>query len=110
MLRECLLSRAPVPPDHFHPIDTTLSGPGEGARRYDETLGRAFRGSPGGLPRFDAILLGLGADEVQGIVAERGVVEIGCDFCGTQYHFDAVDVGAMFAPAADQAPGSSRVN
>jgi 6-phosphogluconolactonase len=62
MLRECLLSRAPVPPDHFHPIDTTLSGPGEGARRYEETLGRVFRGSPGGFPRFDAILLGLGAD------------------------------------------------
>jgi 6-phosphogluconolactonase len=62
MLRESLLSRAPVPPDHFHPIDTALSGPGEGARRYEEVLGRAFRGSPGGFPRFDAILLGLGAD------------------------------------------------
>jgi 6-phosphogluconolactonase len=62
MLRECLLSRAPVPPDHFHPVDTALSDPGEGARRYEETLGRAFQGTPGGFPRFDAILLGLGAD------------------------------------------------
>ena len=60
--------------------------------------------------RVRGMLRSLGADEVRGIVAERGVVEIGCDFCGTQYHFDAVDVGAMFAPAADQAPGSSRVN
>ena len=62
MLRESLLSRAPVPSDHFHPVDTALSDPGEGARRYEETLGRAFRGTPGGFPRFDAILLGLGAD------------------------------------------------
>ena len=62
MLRECLLSRAPVPPDHFHPVDTALSDPGEGARRYEEMLGCAFRGPPGGFPRFDAILLGLGAD------------------------------------------------
>ena len=60
--------------------------------------------------RVRGMLRSLGADEVRGIVAERGVVEIGCDFCGTQYHFDAVDVGAMFAPTADQAPGSSRVN
>jgi 6-phosphogluconolactonase len=62
MLLECLLSRAPVPLDHFHPVDTNLSDPGEGARRYAETLERAFRGSPGGFPRFDAILLGLGPD------------------------------------------------
>jgi molecular chaperone Hsp33 len=58
--------------------------------------------------RVLGMLRGLGADEVHGIVAERGEVEIGCDFCGTQYRFDAVDVGAMFA--AGQAPGSSAVN
>jgi hypothetical protein len=34
------------------------------------------------------MLLGLGRDEVEGIVAERGEVEIGCDFCGTQYRFE----------------------
>lgn len=60
--------------------------------------------------RVRGMLRSLGADEVRSILAERGLVEIGCDFCGTQYHFDAVDVGAMFAPPADQAPGSSRVN
>jgi len=60
--------------------------------------------------RVRGMLRALGADEVNGIVAERGQVEVGCDFCGTQYHFDAVDVGAMFAPIEGQAPGSSRVN
>jgi len=62
MLRETLVSRAPVPPDHFHPIDTSLSDPREGVRRYEEMLRRAFPGTTGGLPRFDAVLLGLGAD------------------------------------------------
>jgi molecular chaperone Hsp33 len=60
--------------------------------------------------RVRGMLLGLGSEEVQGIVAERGEVEIGCEFCGRQYRFDAVDVGEMFAPAADQAPGSTLLN
>jgi 6-phosphogluconolactonase len=62
MLRESLVSRAPVPPDHFHPVDTSLPDPQEGARRYEDALRRAFRKTPGGFPRFDAVLLGLGTD------------------------------------------------
>ena len=34
------------------------------------------------------------------LIAERGQVEVGCDFCGQQYRFDAVDVGELFTPAA----------
>jgi molecular chaperone Hsp33 len=60
--------------------------------------------------RVRAMLQGLGRDEVEGIITERGMVEIGCDFCGTQYRFDAVDVGELFAPAAARAPGSDRLN
>ena len=60
--------------------------------------------------RVRSMLLGLGRDEVEGIVAERGDVEIGCDFCGTQYRFDAVDVGDLFTPPAHRAPGSPSVN
>jgi molecular chaperone Hsp33 len=52
--------------------------------------------------RVRGMLLGLGADEVRGIVAERGEVEVGCEFCGRQYRFDAVDVGQMFTPQRDQ--------
>ncbi len=62
MQREALVSRAPVTPDHFHPVDTSPSDPREGARRYEETLRRFFREKTGRFPRFDAILLGLGAD------------------------------------------------
>lgn len=57
--------------------------------------------------RVRAMLRSLGADEVNGIVAERGDVEIGCEFCGLQYRFDAVDVGEMFTPERDQPPGSA---
>ena len=60
--------------------------------------------------RVRGMLLGLGADEVNGIVAERGEVEIGCEFCGLQYRFDAVDAGDVFTPPADRLPGPSSVN
>ncbi len=60
--------------------------------------------------RVRGMLRGLGREEVEGIVAERGNVEIGCDFCGMQYRFDAVDVGDVFTPAAARAPGSESVN
>jgi molecular chaperone Hsp33 len=57
--------------------------------------------------RVRGMLRGLGATEVEGILAERGEVEIGCDFCGLQYRFDAVDVGELFTPQRDQPPGSA---
>lgn len=52
--------------------------------------------------RVAAMLRGLGAAEVQGIVAERGEVEVGCDFCGAVQRFDRVDVESLFKPARDQ--------
>jgi len=52
--------------------------------------------------RVRNMLRGLGAEEVQSIIAERGEVEVGCEFCGQQYRFDAVDVGEMFTPVRDQ--------
>jgi molecular chaperone Hsp33 len=60
--------------------------------------------------RVRSMLQSLGQGEVVSVLHERGEVEIGCDFCGLRYRFDAVDVGEMFAPRADQAPGSSAIN
>jgi len=57
--------------------------------------------------RVRGMLRGLGAPEVDDIVAERGEVEVGCEFCGLQYRFDAVDVGELFTPERDQPPGSA---
>lgn len=62
MLAEALLGRAPVPGRNFHPVDTSLPRPEDGARRYEEELRAMFPDPAGGLPRFDAVLLGIGKD------------------------------------------------
>ena len=54
--------------------------------------------------RVGRMLLGLGREEADSIIAERGDVEIGCEFCGVKYHFDPVDVGQLFAQPGTQAP------
>ena len=59
--------------------------------------------------RVGAMLNSLGVDEVESIVAERGNVEVGCDFCGQQYHFDAIDAARLFTEADKQPPSSSSV-
>jgi len=56
--------------------------------------------------RVRNMLRNLGRDEAESILEERGDIEIGCDFCGTQYRFDPVDVGALFA-APDSRPGGA---
>lgn len=60
--------------------------------------------------RVDSMLKGLGRAEIDSVVAERGEVEVGCDFCGAMYRFDAVDVGGLFTPERDQIPGSQAIN
>lgn len=60
--------------------------------------------------RVGRMLISLGRPEVDDIVAEQGRAEIGCDFCGIKYHFDAVDVGELFTPTPQQAPGSAAIN
>ena len=60
--------------------------------------------------RVRGMLRGLGRDESDSLIAERGLVEVGCDFCGVQYRFDAVDVGEMFTPGPNQPPGSMQMN
>jgi molecular chaperone Hsp33 len=60
--------------------------------------------------RVGGMLRGLGREEVDSILAERGEAEVGCEFCGQHYRFDAVDVGELFTPAADHPPGSSLLN
>jgi len=43
----------------------------------------------------------IGRQEVDGILAERGKVEVHCEFCNERYVFDSVDVDAVFKdPAA----------
>jgi len=42
------------------------------------------------------VLRMLGEEEVNGILAEQGAVETGCEFCGKSYRFDAVDCIQVF--------------
>jgi len=56
--------------------------------------------------RVAGMIRALGTEEAAEIVAERGDVEVGCDFCGRQYRFDAVDVVQLFMPAGDKLPAS----
>ncbi|ARP91277.1 Hsp33 family molecular chaperone [Bordetella genomosp. 9] len=39
----------------------------------------------------------LGREEIEEILAERGKVEVACDFCGKPYAFDAVDCAGLFS-------------
>jgi len=62
MLRACLVDKGPVPERNFHPVDTSLPDPAAGAKRYEDHMRRFFPDPPGGVPRFDAVFLGLGED------------------------------------------------
>jgi molecular chaperone Hsp33 len=46
-----------------------------------------------------ALLRSLGEDQVRNVLREYGLVDVGCDFCGYQEHFSAVDVARLFTPA-----------
>ena len=54
--------------------------------------------------RVASMIRGLGREEADEIVAERGEIEVGCDFCGKQYRFDPVDSVQLFAAPGDQPP------
>lgn len=54
--------------------------------------------------RVAAMIQGLGRQEAEAIVRERGDVEVSCDFCGQQQRFDAVDVQRLFTPPEQLPP------
>ena len=49
--------------------------------------------------RVSEMLRMLGRAEVESILAERGDVEVACDFCGKPYLFDAIDCARLFSGA-----------
>lgn len=59
MAHDTLVAHVPVPAAHVHPMPVSPDNPAVAAGRYAETLKAQFGG---GLPRFDLILLGMGAD------------------------------------------------
>ena len=59
--------------------------------------------------RVASMLHSLGIAEVESILTEQSQVEVGCDFCGAQYRFDAVDAAAIFTQPMAQSPGPDTV-
>ena len=57
--------------------------------------------------RVAGMIRGLGQEEADSILAERGEIDVGCDFCGKHYRFDAVDAAQIFTAPGDSPPGSS---
>jgi molecular chaperone Hsp33 len=60
--------------------------------------------------RVSNMIRSLGTEEVESILAERGNVEVGCDFCGQQYRYDAVDAAHIFTSADAQPPAPSSLH
>ena len=57
--------------------------------------------------RVSAMIRSLGVEEVESILSERADVEVGCDFCGQQYRFDAVDAAQIFRDGVGPVSDSS---
>ncbi len=62
MCNETLLSKFSISPDHVFRMPGELPDANQGAALYEERLREFFRPVPGGFPRFDFILLGMGPD------------------------------------------------
>ena len=59
--------------------------------------------------RVGGMLRSLGSAEVESIIAERGKVDVACEFCGAQYGFDPVDAAQLFTHQSQQQPPTSTV-
>jgi molecular chaperone Hsp33 len=46
--------------------------------------------------KVGSMLKMLGREEVDGVIDERGTVEVHCEFCNQRYEFDPVDVAQLF--------------
>jgi molecular chaperone Hsp33 len=56
--------------------------------------------------RVGGMLRNLGREEVDSILSEQEQIDVGCDFCGTHYRFDAVDAAELFTEELDHPPSS----
>ena len=86
---------------------------------WEETVVRFAAQEGAGGPRFacscsrqrvSRMLETLGREEADSILAEQGQIEVGCEYCGQQYRFDAIDVAQIFAaPLVLQPPAPGGV-
>jgi molecular chaperone Hsp33 len=50
--------------------------------------------------RTERVLLSLGEEELRGIIADQGAIEVACQFCNQEYRFDPVDVEQLLRGGA----------
>ncbi len=62
MAHEVMLSKLPVPPENVHRVKGEYEDADGAATEYERTLCDFFSLRPGKFPRFDLVLLGMGAD------------------------------------------------
>jgi molecular chaperone Hsp33 len=60
--------------------------------------------------RVADMLRSLGEAEAQATLAEQGSIDVNCEFCGANYHYDAVDVQRLFAAQVASPPGPASLN
>lgn len=59
--------------------------------------------------RVANMIRALGQEEARSILDDHGEIDVGCDFCGQQYRFDAVDATRIFTDPGDLPPVSPTV-
>jgi molecular chaperone Hsp33 len=57
--------------------------------------------------RVSNMIRSLGREEADSILAERELIEVGCDFCGQQYRYDAIDAAQLFVQGQPPVPPPS---
>lgn len=57
---------------------------------------------------IEAMIRNLGQEEAEKLIAERGTIEVTCEFCGARYILDAVDVGALFHNGTTQSASAAK--
>jgi len=60
--------------------------------------------------RVGRMIKGLGIEEAESILSERESIEVGCEFCGKQYHFDPVDAASLFTQPDISPPAGPAVH
>jgi molecular chaperone Hsp33 len=57
--------------------------------------------------RVSNMIRSLGREEADSILSERELIEVGCDFCGQQYRYDAIDAAQLFIQGQPPVPPAS---
>jgi 6-phosphogluconolactonase len=62
MAQRTLLDNLPIEPSRVHPMPADAENLQAAAQEYEQTIRRVVPAAEGGIPRFDLVLLGMGAD------------------------------------------------